>query len=251
MKKIYSLLASLLLTTGIFAQAPQKMSYLAAIHNKSGDLIVSQDIGMKVSVLQGGETGAVAYSETHASKTDTHGMINIQIGNGTVSTGIFKDINWANNSFFIKIEIDPTGGTNYTIAGTNELMSVPYALQATKADNGITSDQAADIILNTAKVTNTTHTGDVTGSNALTIGDKKVLARHLNSLNTPTNGDLLTYVGSTNDIQWSPSKITSMTEAQRDALTPVEGLIVYNNTTHQPNYYNGTEWMNYDGTSAE
>jgi hypothetical protein len=130
-------------------------------------------------------------------------------------------------------------------------MSVPYALQATKADNGITSDQAADIILNTVKLSNATHTGDVTGSNTLTIGDKKVLARDLNSVNTPTNGDLLTYVGSTNDILWSPPEITSMTEAQRDALTPVEGLIVYNNTTHKLNYYNGTEWMNYDGTSAK
>ena len=42
-----------------------------------------------------------------------------------------------------------------------------------------------------------------------------------------------------------------MTQAQRDALTPVEGLFVYNTTTHKPNYYNGTEWMNYDGTSAK
>ncbi|MBZ0243063.1 MAG: hypothetical protein K8F24_07610, partial [Bacteroidales bacterium] len=32
-----------------------------------------------------------------------------------------------------------------------------------------------------------------------------------------------------------------MTEAQRDAITPVAGLIVFNSTTNKPNYYNGTE----------
>jgi hypothetical protein len=108
-----------------------------------------------------------------------------------------------------------------------------------------------DVLANTAKTSNASHTGDVTGIAALTIGDKKVLAKHLNSITTPTNGDVLTYVGSTNDIQWSPFKFASVTEEQRNALTPVEGMMVYNNTTHKPNYYNGTSWMNYDGTSAE
>ncbi len=43
-----------------------------------------------------------------------------------------------------------------------------------------------------------------------------------------------------------------MTEANRDAISnPAEGLIVYNTTTHKPNFYNGTSWMNYDGTYAE
>jgi carbamoylphosphate synthase small subunit len=119
------------------------------------------------------------------------------------------------------------------------------------AVTGITDSQAIDITDNKIKITNATHTGDVTGSNALTIGDKKVLAKHLNSITTPTDGDVLTYVGSTEDIQWSPFKFASVTEEQRNALTPVEGMMVYNNTTHKPNYYNGTSWMNYDGTSAE
>jgi hypothetical protein len=108
-----------------------------------------------------------------------------------------------------------------------------------------------DVVANTAKTTNATHTGDVTGSDDLTIGDKKVLAKHLNSLTAPADGDVLTYVGSTEDIQWSPFKFASVTEKERDALTPVEGMMVYNKTTNKPNYYNGTSWMNYDGTSAE
>jgi hypothetical protein len=42
-----------------------------------------------------------------------------------------------------------------------------------------------------------------------------------------------------------------MTLTQRDAITPVEGLIFYNTTTKSPNYYDGTGWKNYDGTSAQ
>jgi len=46
------------------------------------------------------------------------------------------------------------------------------------------------------------------------------------------------------------NSIMNVTQVQRNALAPVEGLIVYNSTTKKPNFYNGTEWMNYDGTSA-
>jgi hypothetical protein len=42
-----------------------------------------------------------------------------------------------------------------------------------------------------------------------------------------------------------------MTQAQRDLITPVEGLVVFNTDTHQPNFYNGTEWRNFDGSSAK
>jgi uncharacterized protein (TIGR02145 family) len=41
-----------------------------------------------------------------------------------------------------------------------------------------------------------------------------------------------------------------MTEVQRNAITPAEGLIIYNTSTHQLNFYNGTKWVNFDGTSV-
>jgi hypothetical protein len=140
---------------------------------------------------------------------------------------------------------------NAKVGYTEVLVSANTDVLANTAKVVITDLQTIDITDNKSKITNATHTGDVTGSDALTIGDKKVLAKHLNSITTPNNGDVLTYVGSTNDIQWSPFKFASVTEEQRNALTPVEGMMVYNNTTHKPNYYNGTSWMNYDGTSAE
>ena len=122
------LLAHFLISSSIFAQAPQKMSYQAVIRNTSGSLVTSTLVGMKISVLQGTATGNVAYSETQTASTNANGLVSLEIGTGTFVTGTFAGINWANGPYFIKIETDPSGGTAYTIAGTNQLMSVPYAL---------------------------------------------------------------------------------------------------------------------------
>jgi len=121
-------LAHLLINTSIFAQAPQKMSYQAVIRNTSGALVTSTSVGMKISILQGTATGNVAYSETQIASTNANGLVSLEIGSGTVVSGTFAGINWATGPYFIKTETDPIGSTNYTITGTSELMSVPYAL---------------------------------------------------------------------------------------------------------------------------
>jgi hypothetical protein len=136
MKKIYSILAGLLLTASVFAQAPQKMSYQAVIRNTSNALITSTPVGMQISVLQGSLTGTAVYVETQTPSTNANGLVSVEIGGGTVVSGNFSTINWANGPYFIKTETDPTGGTAYTITGTNELMSVPYALNAANANVG-------------------------------------------------------------------------------------------------------------------
>jgi hypothetical protein len=83
---------------------------------------------MRISVLQGSPTGTAVYVETQTLSTNANGLVSLEIGTGTIVTGTFAGINWATGPYFIKTETDPTGGTAYTIAGTNELMSVPYAL---------------------------------------------------------------------------------------------------------------------------
>lgn len=136
MKKIYSILAGLLLTASVFAQAPQKMSYQAVIRNSSNALITSTPVGMQISVLQGSSSGTAVYVETQTPSTNANGLVSAEIGDGTVVSGNFSTINWANGPYFIKTETDPTGGTAYSIVGTNELMSVPYALNAANANVG-------------------------------------------------------------------------------------------------------------------
>lgn len=136
MKKIYSLVVGLLLTASVWAQAPQKMSYQAVLRNSNGALITSAPVGMRISILQGSSPVTAVYVETQTPSTNANGLVSLQIGTGIVVTGTFATINWAAGPYFIKTETDPTGGTAYTIAGTNELMSVPYALFSANAGVG-------------------------------------------------------------------------------------------------------------------
>ena len=121
------------------AQAPQKMSYQAVIRNASNTLIVNTAVGVKISVLQTSASGTVVYSERHTPTTNANGLATFEIGGGTILTGTFAGINWANGPYFIKTETDTAGGTNYTISGTSQLASVPYALFAA---NGGTATNA-------------------------------------------------------------------------------------------------------------
>ena len=135
MNKFYTFLAAILLTTSTFAQAPEKMSYQAVIRNSSDVLVANQAVGMRISILQTTATGTAVYVETQTTTTNINGLVSLEIGTGTPVTGTFTGIDWANGPYFIKTETDPTGGTSYTIAGTNELMSVPYALHAKTAES--------------------------------------------------------------------------------------------------------------------
>jgi hypothetical protein len=128
MKRLYTLLTVVLITGSVFSQVPQKMSYQAVIRNSSNTLITSASVGMRISILQGSSTGMAVYVETQTLTTNANGLASLEIGSGTIVSGNFSTINWAVGPYFIKTATDPTGGTNYTITGTSELLSVPYAL---------------------------------------------------------------------------------------------------------------------------
>ena len=136
MKKLYTFLAAILLTATTFAQAPEKISYQAVIRDSGGALVSEQAVGMQISILQTTATGAAVYIETQTPTANVNGLVTLEIGTGTVITGSFNSIEWDNGPYFIKTETDPTGGTNYTISGTSQLLSVPYALYAKTSGNG-------------------------------------------------------------------------------------------------------------------
>jgi hypothetical protein len=128
MRKVYSIFITVLLTASMFAQLPQKMSYQSVIRNSSNQLVTSHAVGMSVSILQGSATGTAVYVETQTPTTNANGLVTIEIGGGTPVTGTFSGIDWSTGTYFIKTEIDPSGNTSYTITGTSQLLSVPYAL---------------------------------------------------------------------------------------------------------------------------
>ncbi len=136
MKKHLLFLSALLLSvTALFAQAPQKMSYQAVVRNTSNTLVTNQSVSAKISILQGGVNGTPVYVETHFVTTNANGLLTLEVGNGTAVSGSMATVNWANGPYFLKSEIDPDGGINYSIEGTQQLLSVPYALYAEKAGN--------------------------------------------------------------------------------------------------------------------
>lgn len=141
MKKLNLFILSVLVTAIAFAQAPQKMSYQAVIRDASQALVINQSVGMQISILQGSASGTVIYVETQQPTSNMNGLVTIEIGNGNVILGNFSTIDWANGPYFIKTETDPTGGISYTISGTSQLLSVPYALYAENSGSSIPGPQ--------------------------------------------------------------------------------------------------------------
>ena len=139
MKNFYFTAKILLLSLAFFslqanAQAPQTITYQSVIRNSSNALLANTAVGIKISILQGSSTGTEAYAETQTATTNTNGLVSLQIGNGNPTTGTtFAGIDWAAGPYFIKTETDPTGGSNYTITGIQQMASVPYALYAAKS----------------------------------------------------------------------------------------------------------------------
>ena len=140
MKKRYTFLAAFLLTAITFAQTPEKMSYQAVVRDSGDNLISNQPVGMQISILQGSASGTSVYVETQMPTTNVNGLVTLEIGAGTVMSGDFTTIDWASDTYFIKTETDTAGGTNYTITGTSQLLSVPYALYAKTAGGSTETD---------------------------------------------------------------------------------------------------------------
>lgn len=161
MKKIYILLVILLTSFQLIAQAPEKISYQAVIRDASDVLLVSTTVGIQISILQGSTVGTAVYVETQTPTTNANGLISIEIGSGSVVSGTFNTIDWSSDSYFIKTDVDPTGGTSYTISGTSQLLSVPYALFA-KSSGGAAGSQWTS---NGNNINNTNTGSVVVGSN--------------------------------------------------------------------------------------
>jgi hypothetical protein len=91
-------------------------------------------VSLRFSILQGSANGTAVYIETVSAATNENGLVTAEIGSGT-SSDDFGSINWADGPFYLETEIDPNGGSMYSISATNQLMSVPYAMHANSAES--------------------------------------------------------------------------------------------------------------------
>jgi hypothetical protein len=105
MKKIICFYFSLVLfgLSGM-AQTPQAFKYQAVARDNAGNLIANQNVSFRISILQSGPGGAAVYIETHLVQTNSLGLANLTIGQGTIISGSLSTISWGSSSYFIKID---------------------------------------------------------------------------------------------------------------------------------------------------
>ena len=130
-KKYFVLVLFFFLTIG-HAQSPEKFTYQSIIKTSTGYLLKNQDVGLRISILRNSSNGIEVYSEEHFPTSNSNGLVTLIIGEGLTGDN-FSDINWGGGEYFLKVEVDPEGGVNYTMNQTSQLLSVPYALYAENA----------------------------------------------------------------------------------------------------------------------
>ncbi len=199
MKKLFITIAFAFNIILIWGQSPQKMSYQSVIRNASDALVTSSVVGIQISILQTTATGVAVYIETHSPTTNANGLATIEIGSGTVVAGNFSSIDWSSGPYFLKTDTDPAGGTVYSISGTAELLSVPYALYAENTFSGDYNDlsNTPSIPTNTSDLIN--DSGFITSPNdadsdptneiqSLSINGQNISISSGNTITLPTGG---------------------------------------------------------------
>jgi hypothetical protein len=141
MRKFYTVFLAVIMTASLFAQVPEKMSFQAVLRNSSNGLVTTSPVGMRISILEGSATGIPVYVETQTPTTNANGLVTIEIGSGTIVSGTVEGIDWSFDTYFVKTETAITSPfTDFTITGTSQLLSVPYALYSKKAGNGFSGN---------------------------------------------------------------------------------------------------------------
>ena len=142
MRKYYTIL---FLFISLFAFSQNNgINFQGVGRNSTGAVLASQKISLRFSVIQGSETGTVEYVESKEVTTNAQGIFSVVIGDGTQisKTGNFTDINWKINPKFLRVEMDPAGGSSFAAMGTTRLQSVPFAYYA----NGVNADNVDGVL---------------------------------------------------------------------------------------------------------
>lgn len=214
MKKKTLTLAAVLSAIILFAQPPQTFKYQAVVRDSIGIVLSNQNVSFQISILKGSASGTLIYSEIHDTITNEFGIINLEIGNGEVTSGDFTIINWGIDSYFLQIEMDATESKNYLFMGTSQLLTVPYALHA--SGGGDPSYQSDENSPDSAVF--------VDNSGNIGIGTSNPDASALLELNSSSKGFLL----------------PRLTLAEIEAITgPEDGLTVYNTDDKRFYFFDG------------
>lgn len=159
MKTILLLIAALGLTlTAAIAQVPDAFNYQAIARNAQGQPVINQNISVKISIIDTtAGVGSIPYSELHLKTTNQFGLFTLSVGQPTsIITGTFAGINWGAGKKYMKVELDPAAGTNYSDMGTTQLLSVPFAFSSNdpwkKTGNDIVNTNTKNVGIGVASI---------------------------------------------------------------------------------------------------
>ena len=142
---LFSFLCIVLAATA-FAQSPQKFKFQAVARDASGLPYISANLAVRISLVRGSAAGMIDYAERHSITTSPLGVFDLEIGGGSVLSGDMNTLDWGLHSYYLKIDIDPNGGSSYTNLGTSQLLSVPYAIYSKESGSaGDPTDELQDL----------------------------------------------------------------------------------------------------------
>lgn len=132
-KHLSKTMMMLLLSGALYAQVPQQFNYQGIARDAKGNPISKQRLSVKLSVLPTADASQAEYEEVQSVTTNDFGLYTLQIGNGEALFGEMKNVKWETGNKYIRVAIDPKGGSDYVDLGTTQLLSVPYAIYADRA----------------------------------------------------------------------------------------------------------------------
>jgi hypothetical protein len=141
MKRLFALAIGIALTLATLAQAPQGFNYQAVLRDTEGQPIPEQAVSIRFT-LQNQDGKAVHYAELHFLNTSPQGVVSLVVGSGIPIQNSFADIPWKTGEIYLKVEVDPAGGSNFVLLGISQLQSVPYALYAQSASQFVADPSA-------------------------------------------------------------------------------------------------------------
>jgi hypothetical protein len=127
----------------LVAQAPLGFNYQGIARQADGTPISKQSIGIKVSIIDGPQ-GSVQFTEIHLLETNDFGLFTAIVGQGTGGNTL-NSVDWSIGNLWLQIELDPDNSGSYILMGSQQLMSVPYALFAQQSGEGLTPGYGIDI----------------------------------------------------------------------------------------------------------
>ena len=120
------------LISSVFAQTitVKTVVYNTLILNNSKLLLKNTKLGIRATIIKGTEQGEVIYSELLEGKTNAKGNLTIDIGVGYVVAGKYSTFDINGGPYVIKLEMDPSGGTNYSINLTRPFVNQAKGVQS-------------------------------------------------------------------------------------------------------------------------